>query len=145
MKILFLLLFSLLLWGKMLEVGEKVQSVYLTSQHDQKIKLTENGFWIIGWDKETTALANEYFYKHKIKKDQNMLVDVSQIPSGIFSMFVAPKMKRYSHPILLSYDEAYNLTLPYKDRYVTLLSLKDAKIEAIYFVDTLEELEKLLK
>jgi hypothetical protein len=140
-----MLLFSLLLSAKMLEVGERVESVTLTSQHDQKVKLVEAGVWVIGWDKETTALANEYFYKHKIKKDQNMLVDVSQIPSGIFSMFVAPKMKRFSHPILLSYDEAYNLTLPYKDGFVTLLSLKDAKIEAIYFVDTLEGLEKLLQ
>ncbi len=145
MKTLFLLLFSLLLSAQMLEVGEKVQSVALTSQHDQEIKLTENGFWIIGWDKETTALANEYFYKHTMKTDQNMIVDVSQIPSGIFSMFVAPKMQRFSHPILLSYDEAYNLTLPYKDGYVTLLKLQDATIEAIYFVETQEELEKLLK
>ena len=145
MKILLLLWLPLLLCAKMLEVGEHVEIRTLTSQHEQKIKLVSDGFWIIGWDKETTALANEYFYKHKMKQDQNMLVDVSQIPSGIFSMFVAPKMKRFHHPILLSYDEVYNLTLPYKDGYITLLKLQDATIEAIYFVEAQEELEKLLK
>lgn len=145
MKILFLVFLPFLLCAKMLEVGERVEIRTLTSQHEQKIKLVADGFWIIGWDKESTALINEYFSQHPMRQNQNMLVDVSQIPSGIFSMFVAPKMRRYTHPILLSYDEAYNLSLPYKDGYVTLLHLKDAKIEAISFVKTQGELEKLLQ
>ena len=83
------------------------------------------------WDKATTKVANQYFDQHKMPDNLNLIVDTSQIPSGIFSLFVKPRMKSYRHHILLSFDEKYNLTLPFKEEMLTLLYIKDAKVKKI--------------
>ncbi len=128
-----------------LEVSQKIQSVKLKSQHDDEYKLIKSGVWIIAWDKETTSLANSYFDKHKMRDDINLIVDTSAIPAGIFSLFVHPRMKKFKHPILFSFDKNYNLTLPYKEDNLTLLYIKDTKITKVGFIETLKELEEALK
>jgi len=133
------------MYAKMLELGEEVEIRTLSSQHEQEFTLVKNGFWVIAWDKETTALANAYFRNNGIKKDQNMIVDTSQIPSGIYSMFVAPKMQAFNHPILLSKDAQYNLTLPYKEFCLTVLHIQEGRIDSISFVESYEALKKLLQ
>jgi hypothetical protein len=45
----------------------------------------------------------------------------------------------------LSYDEVYNLALPYEENAVTILHLKDGKIEQIDFAQNEEELKALLR
>lgn len=107
--------------------------------------LTRDGKWVVTWDKETTRLANEYFAKFHMPKGVQMIVDVSQVPSGIFNLFVLPNMRDYSHAILLSYDEAYNVKLPYQEGFVTILTIKDSKIAAIDFAEDAAGLERLLK
>lgn len=130
--------------AQMLQVGDTVQAVELISQHEKKNTLLHEGIWVVTWDKESTRIANIYFEKYGIKSDTQMLVDVSQVPSGILNLFVLPRMRDYKHEILLSHDEVYNLTLPYVENAVTLLHIKDAKVEKIDFAQTLEELKALL-
>jgi hypothetical protein len=133
-----LVLFPLLLWAEMLHVGESVTPISLQSQHDRSYTLKDQAYWIITWDKETTREANlflEKFPEFLEKYNAAMIVDVSQVPSGIFSLFVKPRMQSFTHPILLSFDTAYNLTLPYQEGKVTLLSLKNTKITAIDFIE----------
>ena len=129
----------------MLQVGDFTKPIALVSQHEKKILLFEDGVLAITWDKETTRLANKYFEKFGMKSDTQMLVDVSQVPSGILNLFVLPRMRDYKHEILLSYDEVYNLALPYEENAVTILHLKDGKIEQIDFAQNEEELKALLR
>ncbi len=75
----------------------------------------------------------------------NLIVDTSQIPSGIFSLFVHPRMKKYKHPILLSFDEKFNITLPFKKDMITLLYIKDSKVEKIIYIKDIDDLEKTFK
>lgn len=139
------LLFPILLFSQMLKVEDSVHPIILSSQHDKKYTLVENGIWVITWDKESTRMANKYFANNYMHEDINLIVDVSQAPSGILSLFILPDMRKYSHPILLSYDETYNLTLPYKDKNLTIIRIKDRQITNINYCSTQNELKNLLK
>jgi hypothetical protein len=135
----FLLLFlPLFLLADMLHVKDEITPISLKDQFEQVHKIGHESFWIIAWDKETTREANLFIEKYPdvLKKYQAVLiVDVSQVPSGIFSLFVKPRMENYTHPILLSFDTKYNVRLPYQEGKVTLIRLKNKKITAIDFAD----------
>lgn len=142
-----LLLLPLLLFAKMLEVGDCIASKTLEDQFGNRFTVGSETVWIVTWDKMTTRHANSYFSKESSLLDQNiirMIVDVSQTPSGIMSLFVMPRMQSYHHTILLSYDEAYNRALPYKEGYITVLSLDDGMIISIDFAADEAQLEELL-
>ncbi|MBD3824007.1 MAG: hypothetical protein IE916_05810 [Epsilonproteobacteria bacterium] len=145
MKRLIFLLLPLFLFAQMLQVGDAVVPITLTSQHEKEQKLNSNGKWVVTWDKESTRLANEYFAKFHMPRNVQMIVDVSQVPSGIFNLFVLPNMRNYSHAILLSYDETYNATLPYQEGFVTILTIKESKILKIDFAEDEASLKELLK
>lgn len=144
MKKLLLLFLPLLMYAKMLQVGESVQIVELISQHEKKSTLLRDGIWVVTWDKESTRRANSYFEKFDMSGKIQMIVDVSQVPSGILNLFVLPRMRGYKHEILLSYDEAYNLTLPYQEGALTIMHIRDAKVTQIDFAQE-EELKTLLQ
>lgn len=144
MRFLFLLI-PFLLHAMMLEVGDAVILKEISSQHAKKHRLIGDGMWVVTWDKESTHIANEYFKLHGMKPHEQLLVDVSQVPSGIMTLFVLPKMRRYEHEILLCEDEAYNLTLPYKEGSLTLLHVENARVKEIFYPKTSKELEELLK
>jgi len=145
MKKIVALFFPFLLYANMLQVGDEITQVTLHSQHNQEYKLIKDGMWIISWDKESTSVANRYFEKFHMPKGVNFLVDASQVPSGILNLFVLPKMQKCKHPILMSYDEAFNLTLAYKEDCLTVLYLKNRKITQIKYPQTQEDLKKILK
>ena len=145
MKKLLLLLLPIFLVAKMLQVGDNIKPIEIKSQHDKKHQLIQNGIWIITWDKTSTAIANNYFDTYNMPSNVNLIVDVSQIPSGILNLFVLPRMRHYSHEVLLSYDEVYNVTLPYKEECLTILHVNNKKIQKIEFIKTENELKKLFK
>ena len=127
----------------MLQVGDDITPIELKSQHDKQHQLTQIGIWIITWDKSTIAVANNFFDTYKMPLHVNLIVDVSQIPSTVLNLFVLPKIRDYKHDILLSYDEIYNVTLPYKEEHLTILHVKSKKIIKIEFLKTKNELKKL--
>ncbi len=148
MKIWLLVLLPLLLGAALLQEGDPVGQHLLRDQFDKEHKIGSERYWVIAWDRGTTRTANLFFEKHSTlltQKRAALLVDVSQTPAGIMSLFVMPRMQSYDHPILLSYDEAYNLTLPYKEEMLTVLTLKKGRIEAVEFAAGEEELGQLLK
>jgi len=128
-----------------LQVGDKVTSAILKSQHDKEYKLLNSGIWLIAWDKSTTKIANEYFQKNKIPKNLNLIVDASQIPFGLFSLFAKSKFEKYKHPILLSFDDDFTHTLPFKEGSLTLLFIDESNLVKIIYVQNKQELEKTFK
>ncbi len=145
MKTLLLLLLPLYLMAQTLHVGDRVSPVTLLSQHDKEFTLVQNGIWVITWEKTGTSTANKFFQKEAPHKNVQLIVDLSQAPSGILSLFIMPNMRRYSHPILLSFDEAYNRTLPYKEGFITVLYIQNKVIQKIKFVQTQKQLKKALE
>jgi len=133
----FLFLLPLLLNASVIKVGDTLISKTLESQYERKHQLVENGLWIISYNKDSSNTVNEYFTKHRFKKDISFIVDAAQIPSILFTLFAKPKMKKYKYPILLSFDENYNLTLPKKEGFITILTIQNSMLKKIEYVKTL--------
>lgn len=145
MKKIVALLFPLFLFANMLQVGDEIAQITLKSQHNQEYALIKDGMWIISWDQESTRVANNFFEHFHMPKGVNFLVDASQVPEGILNLFVLPKMQKYKHPILMSYNEAFNLTLAYKEDCLTVLYLKNGQITQIKYPQTQEDLKKIFE
>jgi hypothetical protein len=146
MKLLLLLL-PLLLSAEMLKVGDSVASMKIEDQFGKSHKVGKESFWVVTWDKMTTRRANRFFDGHReliAQGDAAMIVDVSQTPSGILSLFVLPRMRSYDHTILMSHDAAYNRDIPYEEEQITVLQLKAGKIAAIGFAADEAALEGML-
>ncbi len=119
-----------------LSLGSKISALELEDQFGVKHVLGSERLWLLAWDKETTRLANRYIDAHKSflqTHNAALVVDVSQVPSGIFSLFVKPRMQSYEHPILLSFDAKYNQQLPYQEGCVTLLELQNQTVSSVRF------------
>jgi hypothetical protein len=145
--LLFLLPLSLL--AQMLTVGERITPRILEDQFEQKHQVGSEKIWVVTWDKLTTRIANDYFEKEPSLLNSGkvaMIADFSTIPSGILSLFVMPRMQGYrNHSMLLSFDQQFNLTLPYKEGHLTILHLDRTEIRKIEYIDSEEELADILK
>ncbi|MBN2895129.1 MAG: hypothetical protein JXK05_04450 [Campylobacterales bacterium] len=142
MKLLFLIL-PLFLCAQMLKVGDGMAPKVFEDQFGKSHETTQHYRWI-SWDKGQTAMLRDFFETHpQLYARSAFIVDVSQIPSGIWSLFVKPSLKEYPRPILLSFDEVYNRTLPYQEGFITLLEVNASKITAVRFIGSEAELEKL--
>ena len=146
MRLLFLLL-PFLLAADTLRVGDAVATMQLEDQNGRSHTVGREAFWVVTWDKMTTRHANGFFEAHRGLIDRGeaaMIVDVSQTPSGIMSLFVLPRMRSYEHTILLSYDAEYNRDIPYEEEKITVLRLEKGKIAAVGFAENEAALERLL-
>ena len=64
----------------------------------------------------------------------------------MISLFVMPRMQGYTrHRMLLSYDEQFNATLPYKEGCLTILHLDNTRIMKIDYIQSENELAHLLR
>ena len=148
MPVLMLLWIPLLLWGGVLKVGENVTPTVIHDQFDKPHGIGNEKVWVVTWDKMTTRYANTFFDAHPeliAKGKAALIVDVSQTPEGIMSLFVLPRMRSYDHPILLSYDAEANRRFPYEEERITVLELDGGKISAVRFAEGVEDLERLLR
>jgi hypothetical protein len=146
-KLLLIGFLPLLLAAGMLKVGDAVTPMVINDQFDKPHGVGNEKIWVVTWDRGTTSLANTFFDEHrKMLADGTaaLIVDVSQTPEGIMSLFVLPRMRSYEHIILLSYDAEHNRMLPYRDGAVTVLRLKAGAITAVGYAEDMPQLQQLL-
>ncbi len=141
LKILLLFL-PLFLYASPIEVGSKIESIKLYSQHDTQHRLVKSGIWVISWDKKNSRVANKYFNSYGMKKNINFIVDVASAPSFFFNIFALPELQEFKHTILLSPNKSYNKNLPYKEGFLTILYIQNKKVTKIEYVKTLKTLHK---
>ena len=148
MRLILHFLLPLALAAQMLSVGDSVAPRVLQDQFEQPHRVGGEKIWVVTWDKATTRIANDYFEKDPsllISKEAAMIADFSTIPAGILSLFVMPRMQSYTnHAMLLSYDEAFNATLPYREGFITLLYLEQGKIVKIGYAENEKTLAEML-
>lgn len=145
---LFILLFPLLLFSESLRIGDYIQQTSFLDQNGATQTIYSNQELLIAWDKNTTAMANDYFDGNATLIDNkkiSLLIDLSHAPKGILSLFILPSMREYRHTILVSLDEAYSQTLPFKKGYLTLLKLQEFKISNIIFFKEQEKFQELFE
>jgi hypothetical protein len=138
--------FFVSLFAEQLKVSDNISMPKIVNQHEVSYDGNFSKNVIFTWDKESTQIANNVFDSDKnLTKESMLIVDVSQTPSMVMSFFVLPKFKEYTHDIYLSYDEKYNVKIPYKDGCLTSLHVEKNKIKDIKFPCNEEELIKSLK
>ena len=149
MRFILLSLLPLYLIAQILAVGDKITPRILEDQFSKKHEVGSEKVWVLTWDKGTTRIANDYFEKDPSllqRKEVAMIADFSTIPSGILSLFVMPRMQAYTrHSMLLSFDEKFNASLPYREGYLTVLYLEHGQIIKVEYVDNEQELASALE
>ena len=152
----FLLVLSLsiaILSASPLKVGSALNELndfkYETPQ-GKELKVPEQAkLIIIAFEKDTGRLVNEYLGtkepKYLDKHSSIYIADIHKMPTIITYMFALPKLKKHKHLIYLQYEDEFSTVVPSKEEQVTLLHVKDGKIESISYISTKEELQKAIE
>ena len=104
---------------------------------------------IVAFEKDTGALVNEYLSTKGplyLPKNRSVFIaDIHEMPTIITNMFALPKLQKYKHLIYLHYNDKFETVVPHKDKKVTLLHVKDGKIQNISYISTKKELQKAIE
>jgi hypothetical protein len=153
-KIATLLVLAISLFGaEMISVTSPLDQLnnfkYETPQGRQMKVPKSTELVVIAFEKDTGALVNEFlntqdpFYMPK--RRAVFIADINKMPTIITNMFALPKLKKYKHLIYLHYEDQFQNFVPHKEEQITLLRIKDAKIDSISYVSTQEELKAAIE
>ena len=149
----FLLLGISLLGADMITVASPLNQLnnfkYETPQGRQMKIPKSTELVVIAFEKDSGALVNEFldtqdpFYMPK--RRAVFIADINKMPTIITNMFALPKLQKYKHLIYLHYEDKFQNSIPHKEEQITLLRIKDAKVESIGYVSTKEELKAAIE
>lgn len=133
------------------EKGRKVEGFQAKDQFDNAFtfKPAETRFLLVSMDMETgkkanaalTALGKEYLPG----KNAVYVANIVGMP-GVGRMFALPKMRKYSHRIILGDDAALIARFPQEAGKVTVLTLEDGKVVSVkYWTPGAEGVDAWLK
>ena len=149
-QLITILLLTLTIVANEYKIGEKINHFNLKDQFTQEHNISKiPKIIVIAFEKESSYLFNVYM-KNKnndfLKKhDILFLADISQMPSFVTTSFALPRMRTYSYPVLLIYNENEASRYPYAEQRLTILKLDAGVIKSIGFASNLKELENDLK
>jgi hypothetical protein len=133
-------------FANVLGKGDTISPFELRDQFDKKHEINSVDYEIILFsaDRDISKMVNEYLenqtsgflYQNKAA----FISDIHKMPSFITKMFALPKMKKYNYTMLLMYEE--NNSFPKKEDHLTIIKIKDGKIDSIEFVKSLEKVFK---
>lgn len=131
--------------------GSKVEPFAAKTQHDKEFTLKPSGtrYLLVSHDMETGKKANAVLTTYGPEKltDRKVvyLANIHGMP-GVGRMFALPKMRKYSHTIILGDDAALIAKFPEQKEKVTVLKLSDGKVSSVqYWTPGTEPLESFLK
>lgn len=128
----------------------KLNEFKYVTPHGDEIKIPKDvKLIIVSFEKDTGALVNEYLSTQKpdyLQKHGTVFIaDINKMPTVITNMFALPKLRKYKHPIYLTYDEKFEHSVLSKEEKVTLLHIEDSVIKNISFIATKEELKTVIE
>ena len=104
---------------------------------------------IVAFEKDTGALVNEYLNTknpYYLQRNRSIFIaDINKMPTIITNTFALPKLRKYKHLIYLHFNDKFQRVVPNKKDKVTLLHIKDSKVENISFISTAEELKAAIE
>jgi hypothetical protein len=131
--------------------GDRVDAFTVKTQHGEAVefKASESKFLLVSHDMETGKKANAVLTtlgKEELAKRKTVyLANIFGMP-GIGRMFAMPKMRRYSHTILLGDDAGLIARFPEQAGKVTVLKLEGGKVGSVdYWSPGQEALDDKLK
>lgn len=144
MKKLLLVLLMLLplgLFAEALSEGMPIHSFVFKDQFEKTLSPTaQTKHVIIAFSKAQGEIIKTFLEAHPTYlQDTNALylMDASEVPSMIFSMFMLPKFKKYSYSIGLIQEEKDAALFPKKADLITVITLENHTITGIEFKQTL--------
>ena len=133
------------------ETGAKVEPFTSKDQHENAftLKPSETRFLLVSHDMETGKKANAVLTTvgpENLKRDKIVyLANIHGMP-GVGRMFALPKMRKYSHTIILGDDANLIAKFPEQSGKVTVLKLSGGKVAGVkYWTPGEETLADFLK
>lgn len=135
--LLSLLVMGLSLFANEFKIGDNIGTFSMLNQHDEKVTVDSSVTKIlVSFEKDTGADINEYLNdKSKAflkNKHAVFIANISAMPSIITKMFALPKMRKYTHDILLIYDDEDKRFVS-KEEMSTLYTLDNGVITDISY------------
>ena len=131
--------------------GDRVETFQAKDQYDQAyvFKPAETRYLLVTHDMETGKKANAVLTtvgkENLVRKKVVYLANIHGMP-GIGRMFAIPKMKKYSHTIILGDDADLIARFPAETGKVTVLGLENGKVASVkYWNPGVEPLDGCLK
>lgn len=132
-------------------IGSKVEAFSAKTQHDKEFtfKPTEARFLLVTHDMETGKKANAVLTtvgpENLVKKKVVYLANIHGMP-GIGRMFALPKMRKYSHTIILGDNAELIAKFPEQKNKVTVLKISGGKVTSVkYWNPGAEAVDNFLK
>jgi hypothetical protein len=131
--------------------GDRVEAFQAKTQHDQAyaFKPSETRYLLVSHDMETGKKANAVLTtvgrENLTRKKVVYLANIHGMP-GVGRMFALPKMKKYSHTIVLGDDANLIARFPVETGKVTMLTLVGGQVASVqYWKPGEESLDNFLK
>jgi len=149
-KVIILLMVALSVWAAPYKVGQSVMPLDLNDQFGKRLTLKAMPKTLImAFEKGTGATVNEYLTvqeKGYLSKNKAAFVaDISQMPKFITESFALPKMRKYTHTVLLIQDEEQGLNFPYQEDKITVMKFRGNFLTKVEFIETTAELKKAIE
>jgi hypothetical protein len=149
-KVILSLLVAASVWAVPYKVGQSVMPLDLNDQFGKRVALnTMPKTLIMAFEKGTGATVNEYLTVQEkgylAKHKAAFVADISQMPKFITESFALPKMRKYTHKVLLIQDEEQGLNFPYQEDKITVMKFRGNFLTKIEFISTPAELKKTIE
>jgi hypothetical protein len=118
--------------------GTSLKTFHANDQHDQPFDLnpSDTRYLIVTHDmdtgKKTNAVLNTLGNTFLTEKKAIYLANIYGMPS-IGRFFAIPKMRKYSHRIILADDANLIALFPEQKNQATILALSNGKISAVHY------------
>ncbi|AFV98575.1 MULTISPECIES: hypothetical protein [unclassified Sulfuricurvum] len=149
-KVIILLMVALSVWAAPYKVGQSVMPLDLNDQFGKRLTLKAMPKTLImAFEKGTGATVNEYLTVQEkgylVKNKAAFVADISQMPKFITESFALPKMRKYTHTVLLIQDEEQGLNFPYQEDKITVMKFRGNFLTKVEFIETTAELKKAIE
>lgn len=148
-KLILSILLSTLVYSSSLKLNDKISNFSLTDQFDRIHTITSDvSTIVITFEKETLNSVNDFLSKKErdfLKKNNAIFIaNISCLPNIFTRMFTLPKLRDYKYPILLIYDEKSAKFFEVENK-ITVYSIEDGIVKNIRYLNSIFELEEILK
>jgi hypothetical protein len=149
-KVVITLFLALSVWAAPYKVGQSVMPLDLSDQYGKRLTLkVMPKTLIMAFEKGTAATVNEYLTVQEkgylAKNKAAFVADISQMPKFITESFALPKMRKYTHRVLLIQDEEQGLNFPYQEGKITIMKFRGNFLTKIDFIESEADLKKAIE
>ena len=148
-KLILSILLSTLVYSSSLKLNDKISNFSLTDQFDRIHTITSDvSTIVITFEKETLNSVNDFLSKKERdfleKNNAIFIANISCLPNIFTRMFTLPKLRDYKYSILLIYDEKSAKFFEVENK-ITVYSIEDGIVKNIRYLNSIFELEEILK